>query len=546
MPGKGGGGSFRKGPARKSGGSSHGSRKNRDFGVKGRGPKQSPKQSARVVPASTTSAKPVRKAVPNPATFPGMKPLGKPGAKPAAAVAAKTPPPPRLTRSGRPVPSTRAKAAPAPASVPAAKVAAKPAAKVAPKPAAKAAPKAAPKVQQKPAPRKPARVEPPRPAPEGPPRSGFALLLGKPNVGKSTLLNRLVGEHVAIVSPKPQTTRSRLLGFVNRPSTQLVLVDAPGVHKAKGLLNRAMVEAAMSAVGEVDVILYLAEAGWPEKAEPGAPEVDVVGPFHRELLQEVQKSGKPVVLVLTKIDLLPKPKLLPVMQAWNATFPFKEIYPLSGLTGENVDRFVDVIRSYLPEGGPLFATDQITDQPERALVAEYIREQLFLQTRDEVPYGTAVMIETFDESDRPEEEEGAVQIASILAADPAAFALIVEDEEEESGEEAGGDEEAGDVEDVETGGAEEEAAEDEGEGPVRPKPLGPGLVRIEATIIVERPSHKGIIIGKGGEMLRVVGTAARQRIERLLGCRVWLGLHVRVIPGWTEKRAMLSELGIHG
>ncbi len=309
-------------------------------------------------------------------------------------------------------------------------------------------------------------------------RSGFALLFGKPNVGKSTLLNHLVGEHLAAVSPRPQTTRQRLLGIVRQPGTELLLVDAPGVHQPRGLLHRAMVEAATSALAEVDVVLYLAEAGWPAGAQPGSGvDIDVVGQAHRDLLRAVKKAGKPVVLVLTKIDLVERPKLLPIIDAWRQAFDFADIYPLSALTGENASGLVGVVRQYLPEGPPLYPEEQMTDASERALAAEFIREQLFLKTQEEVPYGTAVAIDAFDEQERESDR-------------------------------------------------------------------GPGLVRIEATIIVERASHKGIVLGKGGERLKEIGTEARKRLEKLLGCRVWLGLHVRVVPGWTEKRALLSELGL--
>jgi GTP-binding protein Era len=240
-----------------------------------------------------------------------------------------------------------------------------------------------------------------------------------------------------------------------------------------------MVRAALTALSEVDLVLYLAEAGWPSGDEDPA-KIDPIGPFHREVLAEVQRSGKPVILVLTKIDLIPKPLLLPLMQAWGKEYPFKDIYPLSAVTGENVEKFVDVVRAALPEGPPLFPPETVTDQAERALCAEFIREQIFLQTRDEIPYGAAVTIDEFDESDRPQEGEG--------------------------------------------------------------KP-GAGLVRIAASIMVSRDSHKGIIIGHRGERLKEIGTAARKSIEALLGCKVWLDLHVRVVVDWTEKPAMLHELG---
>lgn len=351
-----------------------------------------------------------------------------------------------------------------------------------------AAPPAAPTPRRAPSrPKSPARKR--AAVPEGPPRSGFALLLGRPNVGKSTLLNRLVGEHLAAVSPRPQTTRNRILGIVNQPKTQLCVLDVPGVHRAKSMINRAMVQQAMTAMAEVDVILYLAEAGWPTRTEAPVEEVDPVGAFHRDLLVEVGRSKKPTLLVLTKLDLLPKPLLLPVIDAWRKAFDFREIFPLSALTGENVDGLVDLVRQYLPEGDLLFPEDTLTDQSERTLVGELIREQVFLQTREEVPYGTAVIVEHFDESERLDEPPASDDDASVYL-------------------------------------------------------RGPGLVRIEASIIVERATHKGIVIGTRGERLRAIGTAARRHIERLLGCRVWLGLHVRVVPGWTEKRSMLAELGL--
>jgi GTP-binding protein Era len=374
----------------------------------------------------------------------------------------------------------------------------------------------------------PPRVERPRrklPAPEGLPRAGFALLLGRPNVGKSTLLNRLVGEHLAIVSPRPQTTRNRILGIVNEPGTQLCLVDAPGVHKAHGLLNRRMVQAATTAIQDVDDVLFLAEAGWPQGMEPDDPAVDVVGPFHRSLLDEVAKANKPVLLILTKIDLLPKHVLLPVMQAWGKSFAFKEIYPLSGLTGQNTEGLIDVLRKYLPEGPPLFPSETVTDQEERTLASEFIREQVFLQTHEEVPYSVAVTIDEFDESERPLADDDSDAAATGLAAEP----------------EAVNDAVAAEAEGVKDQSATKADVKKKGK-----TTLGPGLVRIEASIVVERDSHKGIIIGKGGERLKKIGTAARLHIERLLGTRVWLGLHVRVIPGWTQQKGFLSELGYVG
>lgn len=418
---------------------------------------------------------------------PGVKPMGR-----AERLSlGKGAPRPKAPAPEKPAVAKALAPAPAPAPAPAKSIApkkgavpAKPSAKT-PAPARSAptkgapAPKAAPERR---APKAPAPHPVPRtiayPEFDAPERAGFALLLGRPNVGKSTLLNRLVGEHVAAVSPKPQTTRHRILGVVNAPNTQLCLLDVPGVHKAKGILNRAMVEAALSSITEVDVVLLLAEAGWPRDAEPGAP-IDPIGPTQRELIAQVERAGKPVVLVLTKVDLLPKPLLLPLIDAWRQAFSFREIYPLSGMTGENVAGLLGALRPHLPEGPPLFPVDTLTDQTERTLVGELVREQVFLQTRDEVPYGVAIAVELFDESERDSEEAGKK-----------------------------------------------------------------GLVRIEASVVVDRESHKGIVIGQGGQRLRDIGAAARHNIERLLGCRVFLGLHVRVIPGWTETQSRVTEFGI--
>lgn len=387
-----------------------------------------------------------------------------------------------------------------------------------------------------PRPPPPSKRQPPSTRrPEGPPRAGFALLVGRPNVGKSTLLNELVGEHLAAVSNKPQTTRHRILGVVNRPGTQVGLLDTPGVHKGKGLLGQVMAEAVTSALDEVDVILYLAEAGWPQREKVVARPTDPVGPSHRSLLTQLEKADRPVILVLTKIDLIPKPLLLPAMEAWGKAFPFAAIYPVSGLTGENVEGLIEVVREHLPEGPPLFPPDTLTDQPEKLLCAEFIREQVFRLTHAEIPYGTAVVIDSFDESERPAgESEGDVEeeiqreVAALAQAEADdAFEETEEEELEEASEE-------GEVDGEES--TEEAGVEAEPE-------LGPGLVRISASVIVERDSHKGIVIGKGGERLKTIGTAARLRMERLFGCRVWLELHVRVIPGWSERRAFLAEMG---
>jgi GTP-binding protein Era len=301
-------------------------------------------------------------------------------------------------------------------------------------------------------------------------RAGFVALVGRPNVGKSTLLNRLLGEHVAIVTPRPQTTRTRILGVADGPGWQLALFDTPGLHRARGPLNARMVETALSTLSEVDLVLMLIEAG----TGPGG-RVEV-GEATRWVASEVARSGKPAILGVNKADRVPRPSLLPLIDAYRGLHAWSEVVPFSALTGENVERLVEVLVRHLPEGqGPLFPPETLTDQAERQLAAEYVREQIMLLTRQEVPYGAAVEVEAFDEEDRRD---------------------------------------------------------------------GGGLVRIAALIVVERESHKGIVIGKRGAMLKEIGTRARQRLERLLGCKVFLTLHVRVEEGWTSRPGALRRLGL--
>jgi GTP-binding protein Era len=301
-------------------------------------------------------------------------------------------------------------------------------------------------------------------------RAGFVAIIGRPNVGKSTLLNRILGEHVAIVSPRPQTTRTRVLGVHNVEGAQLAFFDTPGLHRAKGTLNRRMVETSLSTLREVDVALFLIEAGT-------GPEGRVeIGEATRWAVDEARKAGKPAVLGVNKMDRAPRETLLPVIAAYKDLHAWREIVPFSALTGENVDHLVEVLARELPESeAPLFPEDVLTDQAERQLAAEYVREQVMLQTRQEIPYAAAVEVEEFDDSERRD---------------------------------------------------------------------GGGLVRISAVIAVERDSQKAIVIGKGGTMLKQIGTKARQRLEALLGCKVFLGLTVRVEERWSERDATLKRFGL--
>ncbi len=295
-------------------------------------------------------------------------------------------------------------------------------------------------------------------------RAGFVAIVGRPNVGKSTLLNRLVGQKLAIVSPKPQTTRSRILGVITREDAQVALLDTPGLHAAKGGLNVRMVRLALQTLADADLALFLIEAGPP-----------AIDPATRKALDQVKQAHKPTLLVINKIDAVPRTQLLPLIDRWKELHPWTEVYPLSALKGENVEGFLDALVAHLPESPPMFPPEQWTDLEERDLCSELVREQLLRHTGQEVPYSTAVLIEQFDESER------------------------------ESG----------------------------------PR----GLVRIAASVLVERNSQKAIVIGKGGARLKEIGSDARREMERLLGAKVFLQLHVRVEPGWTRTAKGLRRAG---
>lgn len=314
-------------------------------------------------------------------------------------------------------------------------------------------------------------------------RSGFAALIGRPNVGKSTLLNRLTGEKVAIVSPKPQTTRNRILGVVTRPEGQVAFLDTPGVHEAKSSLNRFMVDVALHAIDEVDLVVFLVEPpGLNQKTD--TPVKYEIGEVNRFILEKLRHAGKPVVLGINKIDSVSKPMLLPLIDLYRKEFSFVEVMPFAGLTGEGVEELFNQCLKYMPEGPPLFDADTLTDQAERVLVAELIREQVLRHCRDEIPYSSAVVVDIFDETER-EPEEGRKKSKGGLA----------------------------------------------------------GLIRMEASIFVERESQKAIVIGKRGAMLKKIGTDARKSIERFLGTHLYLSLRVRVEPRWSERADGLRKLG---
>ncbi len=289
--------------------------------------------------------------------------------------------------------------------------------------------------------------------------SGFAAIVGRPNVGKSTLLNAILGEKIVITSDKPQTTRNRIQGIHNLSHGQIVFVDTPGVHRAKSRLNRSLVDTAMEAMQGVDVVLFLVEAN-------SSPAVE------KELLLEMLAGVTvPVFMIINKVDLVEKERLLQAIETYSTLFPFREIVPISAQKGDGVERLVELVCGYLPEGPAYFPDDILTDLPERFVVAEMVREKVFRLTHDEVPYSVAVQVESFKE--RP----------------------------------------------------------------------GGGVIAISAAIIVERDSQKGIIIGKRGDMLKRIGTAARIEIEKFLAEKVYLELFVKVSRDWSDNPQKLKEFG---
>jgi GTP-binding protein Era len=290
-------------------------------------------------------------------------------------------------------------------------------------------------------------------------RAGFVAIIGRPNAGKSTLLNRFVGQKVAIVTSKPQTTRNRIQGIVTRPDGQIVFVDTPGLHEATTALNRQMMREVAAALEGVDVLLMMVDAS---RTLPHADSL---------LLEKGQRFGGKAILALNKIDRVPKPKLLPLLDTFAKAFPFAALVPISALKGEGCDELLQEILKNLPEGEPFFPEDQITDQPERFLAGEIIREKAIDLTYHEVPHALAVVIDQFEEA--------------------------------------------------------------------------PRLLRIHATLHVERDSQKKILIGHKGEMLKKIGTAARKELEVLLGTKIFLAMFVKVVADWRENPQKVRELDWH-
>ncbi|MDT6980517.1 GTPase Era [Levilactobacillus zymae] len=289
-------------------------------------------------------------------------------------------------------------------------------------------------------------------------KSGFVAIVGRPNVGKSTFLNRVIGQKIAIMSNTAQTTRNKIQGIYTTDDAQIVFIDTPGVHKPKTELGDYMVKSALSALNEVDAILFMINAA--EKRGAG----------DNFIIDRLKNAKAPVYLLINKIDQIHPDDLLTVMDQYKKALPWKAVYPISALEGNNVDEFLGDLVDQMPHGPQYYPEDQLTDHPERFVVSELIREKIFMLTREEVPHSVAVEIESMKTQKNDQ-------------------------------------------------------------------------VRIEATIIVERPTQKGIMIGKGGSMLKKIGTLARQDIEHLLGSSVYLQLFVKVQPGWRDKSSLLKSYG---
>jgi GTPase len=290
-------------------------------------------------------------------------------------------------------------------------------------------------------------------------KAGYVSLIGRPNAGKSTLLNRLVGTKLAIVSDKPQTTRNRILGVRNYPEAQVVYLDTPGIHRPLHRMNVRMVDAAVETIRGVDVVGVVVDVTEP----PGKGD--------RFVLDLVKDAAAPVFLILNKIDLRKKSRLLPIIQRYSELGQFAEIVPVSAATGDNVDRLERAIVERLPDGEPMYPADYLTDQPERFFAAEIVREKVLQFTHAEIPFSTAVIVDRFEEAEGPN-----------------------------------------------------------------------GVLKLYCTIVVDRESQKPIVVGRGGEMIKRIGTAAREDLERFFSTRVFLDLHVRVKSEWREDDAVLDDL----
>ena len=290
-------------------------------------------------------------------------------------------------------------------------------------------------------------------------KSGFVTVIGRPNVGKSTLINKIIGQKVAITSDKPQTTRSRIQCILTLDDAQIIFLDTPGIHKPKFKIGEYMLKAAEGTLKEVDAIFFVIDA------------TEKFGGGEKYILERLNSTTKPVILVVNKVDLIEREKILPIIAEYSTRRNFAAVVPISATLGTNLDALIDEAKKFLPEGVQYYPADMVTDQPERLIVAELIREKILHATQDEVPHSIAVDLEEFTPRDN-------------------------------------------------------------------------GTIFIRATIYVERESQQGILIGKGGAMLKQVGAAARPEIEMLLGTKVYLDLWVKVKRGWRNSAGAIQNFGL--
>ncbi|MEW9675799.1 GTPase Era [Lentibacillus sp. L22] len=289
-------------------------------------------------------------------------------------------------------------------------------------------------------------------------KSGFIAIIGRPNVGKSTFLNHVIGQKIAIMSDKAQTTRNKIQGVLTQHDAQIVFIDTPGIHKPKHRLGDFMVQMAENTLNEVDAVLFMINAK------------EGYGRGDQYIIDRLQQVKKPVFLIINKIDLIQKDDLLPLIELYRRKYNFEEIIPISALQGNNVIHLLEVLKSYLPAGPQYYPEDQVTDHPERFIIAELIREKVLQLTREEIPHSIAVVIENIEKRES-------------------------------------------------------------------------NAIFIQATVITERKSQKGILIGKHGKMLKEIGKRARADIEPLLGTRVYLDLWIKVEKDWRNRQNQLRELG---
>ena len=291
-------------------------------------------------------------------------------------------------------------------------------------------------------------------------KSGFVAIVGRPNVGKSTFLNRVLKQKVAIMSDKAQTTRNKIQGVITDNDSQIIFIDTPGIHKPKHELGKFMTDTALSTLNEVDMVMFMCPAN------------EKIGPGDRFIIEHLKRVKKPVFLVINKIDTIKKDELVDVIAHFKQEHEFDGVIPISAITGENVETLIEVVKEHLEEGPQFYPTDFITDHPERFIISELIREKVLHLTREEIPHSVAVVIEEIQRDERQE-----------------------------------------------------------------------NLINVAATVIVERKSQKGILIGKQGKMLKEIGTLARADINNLLGSKIYLELWVKIQKDWRNKKIHLTDFG---